>query len=300
MQKFCNWKNAALLALALLPLVASSRARAQEPPYFVTYSDDMAEPGALEVSLAPVAGFPRSGANFLASTAEFEYGATRWWTTELYLDGQSTSGDSAIFTGYRLENRFRPLAGRHAVNPVLYVEFEDVNAADKVLKEIVGFDSTRDADVPNAIARREREREIETKLILSSEFRGWSFSENFIAGKDLGGEPWEFGYAIGVFRPLARGHAEHAPGLSSERFTLGAEFYGGLGNWNRFTLSGTSHYLGPAVAWELPRRITLRFSPVFGLTAASHRALLRFAVSYEIPGFGPRLARLFHRQAKSF
>jgi hypothetical protein len=290
----CNWQKAAFLLLILLAASAAGRpARAQEQPYFVTYSDDMAEPGALEVALAPVAGIPRAGPNFLASTAEFEYGATRWWTAAFYLDGQSTAGDSAIFTGYRFENRFRPLARHHAVNPVLYVEFEDVNAADKVLKEIVGFDSTVDADVPNALARREREREIETKLILSSDYRGWNFSENFIAGKDVGGEPWEFGYALGFSRPLARGDAGRAPAVSRRRVTLGAELYGGLGNWNRFTLSGTSHYLGPAIAWELPRGVTLRLSPAFGLTDASHRALVRFAILYDIPGFGPRLAQLF-------
>jgi hypothetical protein len=290
---FCNWKSTLLLLPLFCAALFARPLRAQEQPYFVTYSDDMEEPGTLELALSPVAGFPRAGSDFLASTAEFEYGATRWWTTELYLDGQSTAGDSAIFTGYRFENRFRPFLGDHPINPVLYVEFEDVNAADKVLKEVVGFDSTEDAEVPNAQARRKREREVETKLILSSDYRGWNFSENFIAGKDLGGEPWEFGYAVGVFRPLARAHAARAPSLSRERFTLGAELFGGLGDWSRFTLSRTSQYFAPAVAWALPRGITLRFSPAFGLTEASHRALVRFALSYEIPGFGPRLARLF-------
>jgi len=43
----------------------------------------------------------RNGNNFHAYWAEFEYGATAWWTTELYLDGQTTFHDSTVFTGFR-------------------------------------------------------------------------------------------------------------------------------------------------------------------------------------------------------
>ena len=32
---------------------------------------------------------------------EFEYGVKAWWTTELYLDGQTTFHDSTVFTGFR-------------------------------------------------------------------------------------------------------------------------------------------------------------------------------------------------------
>src|SRR2546425_7253727 len=43
----------------------------------------------------------------MATALEFEYGVTAWWTSELYLDGQSTRNESTFFTGYRWENRFR-------------------------------------------------------------------------------------------------------------------------------------------------------------------------------------------------
>ena len=51
--------------------------------------------------------------------------------TELYLAGQSTRQDRSLFTGTRWENRFRLLMGEHRVNPVLYVELERINGADK-------------------------------------------------------------------------------------------------------------------------------------------------------------------------
>lgn len=275
-----------LSGLLSLPL------HAQERPYFVTYDHHMEEPGSLEVAFNPVVGIPRSGNGFMGSWLEFEYGARGWWTTEFYLDGQSTRKDSTLFTGYRWENRFRPLMREHWINPVLYVEFEDLNGADKSLKEVVGFDSGRDA-TPNDEARREREREVELKLILSSNFKGWNVAENFIAVKNLAGEPWEFGYAVGVSRPLALAASPKSCTFCRENFRAGVELYGGLGDRHRFTLSGTSHYLGPAIAWDLPNGVTLRVAPTFGLTSQSHRALIRFGVSYEFPGFGRRIRQMF-------
>jgi len=266
---------------------------AQERPYFVTYDHHMEEPGNLEVSINPVVGLPKTAGTFLGSWIEFEYGAKGWWTTEFYLDGQSTRHDSTIFTGYRWENRFRLMMHEHWINPVLYVEFEDINGADKTLKEVVGFDSERDFAGPNHESRREKKREIETKLILSSNHRGWNIAENFVAEKNLAGGPWEFGYAVGVSRPLALAASSRDCSLCSENFRAGVEMYGGLGDAHRFTLSGTSHYVAPVASWELPNGTTLRFSPTFGLTEGSHRFLIRFGVAYELPGFGHRVRKLF-------
>ena len=279
-----------VLTVILWPLVP----RAQEKPYFVTYDHQLEEPGNLEVSLSPVLGVPRTARTFLASTLEIGYGVKGWWTTELYLDGQSTRRDSTLFTGYRWENRLRPLLREHWINPVLYVEFVDVNSADKVLREIVGFDSEKDFVTPNRDLRPERVREIETKLILSSNFRGWNISENFIAEKNLSNKPWEFGYAVGVSRPLALAARSRNCTFCRENFRAGLEVYGGLGEAQNFTVRGTSHYLAPLLSWELPSGTTIRFSPAFGLTGSSHRVLLRFGVAYEIGGSGRRLRKLFH------
>src|SRR5713226_664098 len=276
----------------LLLIVSLARpATAQERPYFITYDHHMEEPGTFELSLDPMIGTPKEGRTFLASWIELEYGATGWWTTELYLDGQSTLGDSTLFTGYRWENRFHPLMGEHWINPVLYVEFEDINGADRILKEIVGFDSWRDQVVPNGEARLERKREFEGKLILSSNHRGWNFAGNLIAEKKLDHAPWEFGYALGVNRPLALAASPQDCRVCRENFSRGVELYGGMGEWRRITLANTSHYLAPALAWSLPNGVTLRISPAFGLTGDSNRALLRFGIAYEIPDVGRRIAR---------
>jgi len=271
----------------------AAAAHAQERPYFVTYSHQLEEPGHLEVAFNPIYGAQRGGGDFLGSWAEFEYGTKAWWTTELYLDGQTTFQDSTLFTGWRLENRVRPLMREHWINPVLYTEFEDINGADKTLLEVVGFDAESDHAVRNAEARREKLREVETKLILSSNARGWNISENFIAEKNLGGGPWEFGYAAGAGRPLRLAASPRPCSLCLENFVAGAELYGGLGTTRRFTLRGTSHYLAPTLAWAMPSGVTLKMSPGWGLTDTSHRFLFRASVSYEFSGFGRRVRGWF-------
>jgi hypothetical protein len=279
------------ILLMLVPAVLA----AQEAPYFVTYDHHMEEPGSLEISFNPVFGVPKAGNGFLGSWTEFEYGVKGWWTTEFYLDAQSTWGQSTLFTGFRWENRFRLLMDEHRINPVLYMEYEDLNGADKAFTEVVGFDSGLDNAEPNSETRREIEREMETKLILSSDVKGWNIAENFIAEKNMtAAEPWEFGYAVGANRPLALAASARACTFCRENFRAGVELYGGLGTRHDFTLRGTSHYIAPVLAWDLPNGTTLRFSPAFGLTHASHRALIRVGVSYEFPGFGRSLRRLLH------
>src|SRR5208282_5452371 len=145
----------------LFSFVFREQAFAQESPYIVTYDHYLEEPGSLDVEYFSTAGTQRAGNGFHAFWAELEYGATAWWTTELYLDGQTTFGDSTVFTGYRWENRFRPLKNEHLINPVLYLEFENTNGADKILKEVEGHDVESDYAVPNALARQERTREME-------------------------------------------------------------------------------------------------------------------------------------------
>jgi hypothetical protein len=270
---------AAALSLLLIP----GSATAQEPPYFVAYSHAMEEPGNLEFTMRNTAGSPKFGNPFGSATIEMEFGTTAWWTTEFYLSGQATGNDSAIFNGFRIENRFRPLLHEHRINPVLYVEYENVNEADRSLLEVVGHDSVQALTVPNAVERAETERSLETKLILSSNFRGWNISENFIAEKALNeGEPAEFGYALGISRPFALVASVRACTFCRENFTGALEIYGGLGTTDSFGWRATSQYIGPVIAYSIPRGPTIAFSPNVGLNDNSLAVLYRFSVSYEV------------------
>src|SRR5580698_426992 len=241
------WRSV-LLACALL-FVFLPRAAAQEPPYFVTYSSALEEPGNLEISLRNTKAAPQNGNSFLGSALEFEYGVKGWWTTEFYL----------------------------------YGEYENTNHAARSLLEIVGHDSVADLLIPNAAARQEVEREMELKLILSSNTHGWNFSENFIAEKSLNeSEAWEFGYALGASRPLSLISRGKTCFFCRENFSVGAEWYGGLGTTDGFGWKATSQYLGPTVSFDIPRGPTVLFSPQFGLNDNSAHVLYRFSVSYEV------------------
>lgn len=290
-------KRIRLILYLLSPLIFSLLAlpsSAQENAYFVTYDHYLEEPGSLEVEYLSTFGTQRGGNDFHAFWAEFEYGATAWWTTEFYVDGQNTFGDSTVFTGFRWENRFRLLDREHFVNPVLYIEYEQTSGADKILKEVEGHDVESDAAVPNSVARLEHKHELELKLLLSKTFNGWNVAENTIATKGLtGGEPWEFGYAVGTSRPLSLQASARQCSFCRENFVGGIEMYGGLGDRHSFGLHETSHYLAPVLAWNLPSDWTLRVSPGFGLNDNSHRFLLRWGVSREFSGFGEMVSKLF-------
>ena len=283
--------KAALLLAGVL--AAACTALAGERPYFITYDQTMEEPGNLEVAAKGLTATPQGGDGYLSGVTEFEYGAKAWWTTEFYLDGQSTANQSTLFTGFRWENRFRLLMHDHKVNPVFYIEYENTNGADKSMLEVVGFDSQFDALEPNAAAAKEWEHELEMKLILSSNLNGWNIAENLIAEKNLAGDPWEFGYSFAVSRPLALMASANECVLCRENFQAGAEIYGGLGTVDKFTMHGTSQYVAPVLSWQVKNTV-FRISPTFGLTDESYKFMLRFGVAYEFEGFGHKVAKLFH------
>ncbi len=277
--------------LGAVALFAGARpAAAQEPPYFVTYSQALEEPGNLEVEFKGTAASPKNANAFGGGTLELEYGAKAWWTTELYLRWADDAGGSTLFTGFRWENRFRPLPGEHWINPVAYVEYEDVNHADRSFLEVVGNDSVQDLLLTNAQGRSDVERELELKAILSSHAKGWNFSENFINEKNLSaGEPWEFGYAVGASRPLALLAGAKPCIFCREHFAAGAEIYGGLGTTN------SSACARPRTMWGR-RWVGLAEGPDAALLAQlwterqQHgRAVARFGLLRDSAGI-PRLA----------
>ena len=277
------WPSILLLAGAL------AGAHAQEKPYFVTYSQDLEEPGNLDIETKTALGQPAGGNRFGATAIEFEYGLRAWWTSELYLDGQATAQDSTIFTGFRIENRVRTLMRDHLVNPVLYVEYENISGADKTILEVVGHDGQPELATANATSRREHQHEAELKLILSSNLKDWNVSENFIAEKDVNHSPWAFGYALGVTRPLRTRFRQCT--FCAERLIAGVEAYGGLGDTWALNLGDTSHYVAPLIGWDLPKNMRVSFSPGFGLTGSSLDRIYRVGVAYEIP----QIADWFHR-----
>lgn len=267
--------------------------RAQESPYFVTYTHHLEEPGNLDIESWSTMGIPRSGQRFFfAPYLEFEYGITGRWTSELYVESQSTAGGETTFTGWRWENRVRPFAREHRINPVLYLEYEGINEASRIEKEIVGNAGAS----PESVAKlsQTHAHELESKLILSSIVHDWNIAENFIVEKNLSHqEGFEFGYAVGTYRPLASLASGTNCRFCRENFMAGVELCGGLGSSNGFGLHATAHYFAPVISWQTSDNSTLRFSPSVGLTHGSYPILVRFGYSYEIRGFGTKVTSPF-------
>jgi hypothetical protein len=268
--------------VALLGMSSCLSALAQELPYFVTYSHHLEEPGSLEIETKSTTGKPTDGNRFGTGVLELEYGTRAWWTSELYLEGQTTAKESTVFTGFRIENRVRPMMLEHWINPVLYFEFEDINGANKSLLEVVGHDGNDDLTGSNGEGRAEKKREVEFKLILSSNAKGWNFSENVIAEKNIKHAAWEFGYALATSRPLRLSGGISASAFALQNFSAGAELYGGLGDRDSFGLHKTAHYFGPSLSWSIPGGPTVTVSPNFGLNDYSAPVLYRFGAAYEV------------------
>lgn len=288
-------KILALLGAVLLSLLRT--ASSQESPFFVTYNHHMEEPGNLDLEISTTSGIPRAGQTaYTAPYMELEYGVTAQWTSELYLEAQSSPGDSTVFTGWRFENRYRPFAREHWINPVLYVEYESVNEASRILKEVEG--GGPDLSSRNALLTPEHDHELETKLILSSDWHDWNIAENFVAAKNFSqSEGVEFGYSFGVARPLTTLASGNECRFCRENVTAGAEIYGGLGSTvDGFGMRAAQHYVAPVISWLVTDNSTLRFSPGFGLTHESNPVLIRFGYTYEVQGAGKRIARLFGRK----
>jgi hypothetical protein len=184
------------------------------------------------------------------------------------------------------------LKREHRINPVLYLEYENINGADRIQKEIEG--GAPDVSSPNRELRKLNNQELESKLILSSDVHDWNLAGNFIVAKNFShSEGVEFGYSFGFFRPLGTIASGSNCRFCRENFSAGMEIYGGLGSTLGFGLNGTAQYAAPVVAWLISDNATLRFSPGVGLTHESSPVLFRFGYSYEIQGLGGKLSRLF-------
>jgi hypothetical protein len=286
----------ALLQYFLLVLLLGFPAVAQESPFFVTYTHSMEEPGNLDLEFSTTNGIPRHGQQaYVAPYVELEYGVTARWTSELYLEGQSTVDDSTVFTGWRWENRYKLLTREHWINPVLYLEYENLNEASRIQREIEG--GGPDLGSSNALLTRTRNHELEGKLILSSNYHDWNISENFTLAKNFSqSEGIEFGYAFGVYRSLASLASARDCRFCRENFSVGAEVYGGLGSTLDFGPYDAAHYLAPVISWAVSDNSTLRLSPGFGLTHETNPVLIRFGYTYELRGLSEHVAKLFGRR----
>ena len=251
---------------------------------FILYNHHTPEAGEKEVMFMNDLGQEPDGTRYAAQMIEVEYGITDRWATGFMIEGQATSGEGGYhFTGWRWENRYRPFEYGTPLNPVLYVEWEDLGEDTKYKMEVSG---RTDATVREK--SRPRERILETRLILGQDIsRRLDVAFNWINEHDLDTGVTAFGYALGLNYKVAElpnsvRHIEEEHGYHPE-VRAGVELFGGLGDSDKGITADagvTEHYLGFNMLLHLTKNAMVKFGGAIGLTNVSED-LFRLALGYE-------------------
>jgi hypothetical protein len=266
-------------------MLCGSPALAGNEANFVLYDHHTEKQGTREINvLTDFSGGAPDEPSYAAQLIEIEAAITDQWMAALYFEGDKIDGSEEAFGGWRLESRYRLFPYGVFLNPVLYVEYGDLQSAHRYLLEVVGRN-----DAPEG----EAGRELESRLILGQDLgENFDVAFNWINDVNLSSGNWEFGYAMGLnytvfVRPdaSAGGHGGFAAdNWELKEVKLGAELYGGLGDSDLgLTLDPqlTQHYAGLNLRGEFENGLHAQVGAAVGLTDDSERALVRLMFGYE-------------------
>ncbi|MBI2118771.1 MAG: hypothetical protein HYT97_03985 [Elusimicrobia bacterium] len=280
--------------------------------YFTTYNHHV-EKGEVELMLMNDYTAPskfkreeRQG-EYFSHMLELEYGVSERFSTEFMVEWfEDTEKGHGKFTGFRWENRYLLLTDEQfPFNVMVYGEYEDLHAETRFKMETSGW-----IDPPYKQTESEepdRERIMETRLILSKDFGSINAAFNTIHETDVSDGTTAFGYSFGVIRhvhPMNHGadknhcpcqhsmkncQCAHCNGTSDQctckmggSVGLGFELFGGVGDSKKFDIrpSRQEHYLGPILVYHISPRVMTHLQFGIGLSRASDN-LVRLNVGYE-------------------
>lgn len=281
----------ALLVSAISMVAAPISAMAGNGPFFVLYDHKTHEQGEVEVMpMFDIASEP-DGEMFLAYMVEVDVGLAERLQLDLMAEGHASEIEGYRATGFRVEARYR-LFEKIPLNPVVYVEYEDLDVRTRYQMEVSG----RHVEEEEELAGRPRERVLETRIILSDEVGPVRLSLNWINESSLMEGMTAFGYALGGSVAIVRrgdehaehgGHAghdgvpaAHAGGHAGTR--VGIELYGGLGDTESFGPDPDTreHYASINLMRHFSGGWMVKIAGSVGLTEVS-RDLFRVGVGYE-------------------
>ncbi|MBI2920724.1 MAG: hypothetical protein HYY18_06520 [Planctomycetes bacterium] len=306
-----------LIALAAVPAAAGNDG------FFTTYTHHV-EKGEAELMIMSDFTNPskfkreEGQGDYFSQMIEFEYGLTEQLAVELMLEAfEDVETGEAEFTGYRLEARYRIFKQDVPLNPMVYVEYEDLHPETRFKMEVSGW-----IDPPYHEDEEEepvRERILESRLILSQEIGPVVVAFNAIFETDVHGGGTAFGYSIGaMYHPGGWGGHGHShiaveagedkksdgcacatemkgcrcahcaddegecPCSHAGSWAIGIEMYGALGDTRKFGWNGDrqEHYLGPVFMYHFTPQVGVHVALGIGLTNASDD-LFRLALAIE-------------------
>ncbi len=197
--------RAVLFLAAVALLAAHGKAWSGNEANFILYdyhTEKAATTSAMLLSdvARDVPGEPSYSAQMLM----IEHAMTDRWTTEFMVEGQKTAGEQYQYTGWRWENRFRLFEYGTFLNPVLYIEYENLKPTTKYLMEVSGR-----TDAPENPGPPQTERILETRLILGQELSDkLDVSFNWINETNIRNGQTDFGYAFGLNYLIYGGHSD--------------------------------------------------------------------------------------------
>lgn len=262
----------------------SSPAIAGNEANFVLYDHHTEKQGTTEINvLSDFSGGAPGEPGYGAQLIEIERAITDQWMAALYFEGDKIDGEDYAFGGWRIESRYRLFPYGALLNPVLYLEYGDLQASHRYLLEVVGR-----TDAPED----EAGRELESRLILGHDLTDRiDVAFNWINDANLKTGNWEFGYATGLNYTLferaesgGRAAGEAGSGWTIKEVKLGAELFGGLGDSELgLTLDPqlTQQYAGINLKSEFDNGLHAQIGTAVGLTGDSERAILRLMLGYE-------------------
>jgi hypothetical protein len=285
-------RSVIILALMVGAYLPPWQAWAGNEANFVLYDHHTDEKGETEINVFgdfsnAVGDEPR----YAAQLFEIERALTDRWEAALYLEGDKIDGEDYLFGGWRFESRYRLFEYGTFLNPVLYVEYENLDPNHKYLLEVTGRTDTPEGPLGT-------KHEVESKLIVGHDITSkfdvafnWINETNFDSGR------WEFGYALGFNYAIigeanqeAEEHkhgereARKASGWAIKELKIGGELYGGIGDSTLgLTLDPnvTQQYAGLNLKTEWTNGLHVMVGGAGGLTKDSERGLLRLMIGYE-------------------
>ena len=279
-------------------MLTSAISTAQEG-YFTTYGHEV-EKGELEFMLmidhtSPSKVDREEGQrNFLSQMPKIGFNPTNQLEIELMVESfQEFGTGNAKFTGFRFETRYRLFKKEVFLNPTIYFEFEDLDPETRFKMETSGWIITPYKEEPEG--NPEREKILESRLILSKNIGNWNIAFNWLNETDTRTGATPFGYALGAYSeheasvyscPMHSDEVSDKPGECSKcgmkltgkgdkknvvASTLTFELLGGLGDNKQFGIIPwrQEHYFQPGIMLHLPNGLMLSTAFAIGLTDAS-------------------------------
>ena len=205
-------------AIALGVLAVAARMARADDGHIVAYTSQI-EKGEWEIMLMNDLTFPslarrNEGQNtYFSQMLEVEYYPTNQLALEVMWEAFEDTGTGFWkYTGARYEARYRLFEEKVPLNPMLYVEYEDLDPLTRYKMEVSGWVIPPYAE-PTPVSEPRRESILETRLILSQPFdhERWNVAFNWINETDLNNSGLTaFGYALGLTRRFhGAGHGEH-------------------------------------------------------------------------------------------